>query len=805
MRICFSPPPHLTYRLVQDNKIALLHFSPVYYLPGTDQVAAPPSTVSDRRARLRGIISTVIRIETLLQSIISHDELEISTAALVALYDEVPGNSSGSTAFGSFLGCIATHGVPPPSHATPTMSAEAQLAAAARIADAPTPVIQKVIVAQRALTLIVTPVPQTVDDVFESGETLAPELVLGIVMSAVVSAAICAAFVCSVQTSSLQMHHRFQTLMLESKLRNEILHANAEHAAALSARSDVLAFVCHELRNPLNAVYGMAQLMMAGGEDARGEAAASAESISCILHASELMSAILNDVLDYTRLERSGLKLERRMFNFRSQVEDVLRCASVLKKPRVTISASMGQGCPELVWGDSTRVAQLLWNLLSNACKFTHSGGTISVLAEALPPKEAAQAVQHECAVKRQVSGDAIVLDVQQSGLDDVEMHTPAATASEASNKLVGVRITVADNGIGIASEELEQLTTPYVQANVSIARKHGGTGLGLAISKGLAALMHGSITLRSAGWGLGTTASVDLYFERVDGTPGVATKTGVFNTQGSTVGASKLYDAVLLHATSSAAGVTPPLTGPSLARRFASEKKLDESLDSSSCSFSADGIRNDSFRRALRTDSNESDASGSGGMHSSRSFNATVLESGDTSLKVRRSLLHKRSYPLLLRPSLGTSLGAASAASAASEALTTDTTVHEATPPSFSTPPPRPFRFLVVDDQAVNRRIIVRMLARSGLVSLPPGAPDAASALVEVSEAVNGAEALKAMFGERRAQDLMENNHVPPVVGNVGTGDDALRPFDLVFMDMEVRTCSWHTVHDDLCALSEQ
>jgi signal transduction histidine kinase len=232
----------------------MLHFSPVYHLSAA---GAAPSTVEQRRTLFRGVIATVLNFEQLLLSLRAQLGLRLLTSeALIAVYDEAP--AGGGSAYGGLLGCITTLGVPLPSYATPAMTAEVQLAAAALIADAPAPNTHKVLVAQRLLTIIVTPVPETVDHVeFASANSL---LIAGVVICAVVTAALGAIIWCSMQASSLQMRHRFQSLLLESRLRDEILSANAEHAAALSARSDVLAFVCHELRNPLNAVYGMAQV-----------------------------------------------------------------------------------------------------------------------------------------------------------------------------------------------------------------------------------------------------------------------------------------------------------------------------------------------------------------------------------------------------------------------------------------------------------------------------------------------------------------------------------------------------------------
>ncbi|HXG70698.1 MAG TPA: GAF domain-containing protein [Gemmatimonadaceae bacterium] len=228
----------------------------------------------------------------------------------------------------------------------------------------------------------------------------------------------------------------------------DLLRANEKAEAASNAKSRFLANMSHELRTPLNAIIGYSEILQEDAEEAGNAGAVS--DLQKIHSAGKHLLALINDVLDLSKIEAGKMEIYPETFSVRTVVDEV---ATTVMPMLARNSNTLRVNCPEdigTMHSDLIKVRQVLLNLLSNACKFTDRG--------------------------------TITLDVRR--------------AESAGTEAVTFRVT--DTGIGMTEPQMAKLFEAFTQAEASTTRTYGGTGLGLAITRKFCQMLNGDVTVSS-------------------------------------------------------------------------------------------------------------------------------------------------------------------------------------------------------------------------------------------------------------------------------------------------------------------
>jgi two-component system, sensor histidine kinase and response regulator len=254
----------------------------------------------------------------------------------------------------------------------------------------------------------------------------------------------------AVRTATLERAHQeeMRYAVEQTELVARLRHSQKEVEAATRAKSEFVANMSHELRTPLNAITLYCELLQENAQmDGRDEDVA---DLGKIRVASKHLLGLINGLLDLSKIEAGKMDLEIETFDVRATVEELIGTMGALIRQNGNTLSVTFDGDPGAMTADVTKTRQILFNLLSNAAKFT-SQGAISL-----------RIARHE--------GDGL----------------PALS------------FEVTDTGIGVTDEQKARLFRPFVQADTSIARRYGGTGLGLALVSRFCELMGGRVTVET-------------------------------------------------------------------------------------------------------------------------------------------------------------------------------------------------------------------------------------------------------------------------------------------------------------------
>ena len=262
-------------------------------------------------------------------------------------------------------------------------------------------------------------------------------------------------------------------LVLQLEQKNVLLDEARKEAEEIgNSKVEFLANMSHEIRTPLNAVIGASDILMKIVHDD-----SVSKYMSTLSIASRQLNGVVDDILDFSRMEANKLELEHVSFSIVDALENIISLHSPIAQEKgLVLELKLASDLPNSIFGDSLRISQIISNLVSNAIKFTEYGSVV-------------------------LSADAVVIN----------------------NQSIRLQLNVIDTGAGLTADAQERLFDAFSQADSAVARKYGGSGLGLAIVRKLIEQMNGFINVKSnVGEGTEFNVYLDLMLDKrkVDSTP---------------------------------------------------------------------------------------------------------------------------------------------------------------------------------------------------------------------------------------------------------------------------------------------